>query len=63
MYRYLKLDPTFKQTKSVLGMLRKLPGPETIQNDTLYFSRLMLNISILNINVYLIHLIHELKFK
>jgi len=57
MYRYLKLDPTFKQTKSVLGMLRKLPGPETIQN--------MLTIAILNINVNLMHfnLIHEFKFK
>jgi len=28
MYRYLKLDPTFKQTKRVLGTLRKLPGPK-----------------------------------
>ena len=32
MYRYLELDPTFKQTNSVLGMLRKLPGPESVQN-------------------------------
>jgi len=30
MYRYLKLDPTFKQTKRVLGTLRKLPGPESM---------------------------------
>ena len=29
MYRYLKLDPTFKQT--VLGTLQKLPGAGTIQ--------------------------------
>ena len=28
-YRYLELDPTFKQTKHVLGMLQKLPGPES----------------------------------
>ena len=32
MYRYLELDPTFKQTKRVLDMLRKLPGPESTQN-------------------------------
>ena len=31
MYRYLKLNPTFKQTKRVLGTLRKLPGAGTIQ--------------------------------
>ena len=30
MYRYLKLDPTFKQTKRVLGTLGKLPGPESM---------------------------------
>jgi len=28
MYRYLKLDTTFKQTKRVLGMLRTFPGPK-----------------------------------
>jgi len=26
MYRYLKLDPTFKQIKRVLGMLRTFQG-------------------------------------
>ena len=36
LYPYLELDPTFKQTKRVLGMLRKFPGPESIQNVTLY---------------------------
>jgi len=36
MYSYLELDLTFKQNKRVLGMLRKLSGPESIKYDTLF---------------------------
>jgi len=60
MYRYLKLDPTFKQTKRVLGTLRKLPGPESMSRFILadkyvkyfYFIRKST-----------FNLIHELKLK
>jgi len=33
MYCHLHPDPTFKQTKCVLGIPRKLPGPELLQNN------------------------------